>query len=81
MSRFVRRFDLPAASYPFSIEFFSVYDPDGVRVLHRIEVAGPGQVQIPGRGFFGVPVWLRMRSADGVSTEKWPDGWSRPQLS
>lgn len=66
-------FDLPRESYPFCIEFFSVRDAEASTVLHRIDVTGPGGIQIPPLAVeHGVPIWVRMTYPDGTTQEQWP---------
>lgn len=47
--------------FPFTIEFF---DLDGT-VVHTIEVAGPGSIQVPGLAKDYGPVGCRTTYADG----------------
>lgn len=61
--------DLPADKFPFIVEFIS---SKGM-VVHRIEVASPGVVKIPGLSPLFGPVSTRVTFADGtVVTEPAP---------
>lgn len=53
--------DLPAEKFPLVIRFMR----DGVEV-HRIEVPGPGVVEIPGLGSETAPMSVRVEYADGT---------------
>ncbi len=67
-ARFV---DIPLSDFPFVIEIFRVGLPDAEELLYRVEVTGPGAVDIPGFGAGG-PVMVRMSYPDGRVEEIWP---------
>lgn len=60
--------DLPATAFPFKIEMFT---RDG-RVVHEIEVTGPGAIEVPGLAAFYGPTGARIRYADGRVEEHAP---------
>jgi hypothetical protein len=63
--------DLPASYFPVTIEMLR---SDTKEVVHRIVVSGPGAVEIPAlREREGVPIGVKMTTADGHVTESWPE--------
>ncbi len=54
--------DLPAAAFPFTVEFIRVSDG---KVVLEINVTGPGAVPIPGLSEEHGPVRARITYADG----------------
>lgn len=66
--------DLPAAAYPFTVDFYRVTDPDGTESVHHVDVNGPGACHIPALAEkAGCPVWVRMRFASGEVRDGWPE--------
>lgn len=67
-ARFV---DIPAHLYPFTVEFFSVLDPEGVNSLCTVEVSGPGAMVVPPlRKHEDDPaIWVRLSYPDGEVLE------------
>jgi len=65
--------DIPADSYPFTIQFFKTTDRQGNNPVHTLEVTGPGVMYVPPIAQqVGCPVWVRARWGDGTVTEDWP---------
>lgn len=62
--------DLPAASFPFTVEFIS--ERTGA-VVHTITADGPGGMTVPALGREHGPVWVRMSFADGKIVEHHPE--------
>lgn len=68
--------DLPAHAFPVTIEFFT---QDGT-VVHRIEITGPGAVEIPAlRLLHAGPIASRVIYASGQAASTYPDDWEGPQ--
>lgn len=62
--------DIPASSYPFTVEFFKVSDRT---VVHSFIVAGPGAFRVPALAKeIGEPVGVRTTYADGTVQETVP---------
>lgn len=60
--------DLPADAYPFVIEFLN----QDRKVVHRIDVPGPGGVAIPGLAAEHGPISVRLTFANGEVQEDGP---------
>jgi hypothetical protein len=58
--------DLPASSYPFTVEYVSVASG---KTLRTDTVTDAGMLQVPGRNFFGEAVTIRITFANGEVRE------------
>jgi hypothetical protein len=61
--------DLPSKAFPLVVEFFKCTDLGGLKPIHRINISGPGAMDVPALTTNGVPVWVRVTSADGTQHE------------
>lgn len=60
--------DVPADTYPFTVEIFHGDDEEGVNPLFRVVVEGPGALTIPPLRRPGdPPCWTRVTYPDQVS--------------
>jgi hypothetical protein len=65
--------DLPADSYPFLVEFYN----DEGRLVHHIEVTGPGAIEIPGLSDEHGPIHVQTTYPDGRRVVMLADGMTR----
>jgi hypothetical protein len=64
--------DLPADTFPFTVEYVNADNPD--EMLATTTVSGPGVLRVPGFAATGVKVMVRVIYPDGQVEECWPEG-------